>query len=69
MARSFVDLPSFADLEDRLRSAPDPERLARSFVACYWRARARPMTPKAIYRYPRGRRTDRIPLSPVLLAQ
>ncbi len=68
MARSFVDLPSFAALEDRLRSAPDPERLARNFVRCHAHARPRPMVPSAIYRYPRGRVTDRIPLSPAPLA-
>lgn len=45
----------------------DPERLAREYVAHHSRARPRPMKPRAIYRFPRGRQMDRVPMSPVLL--
>ncbi len=67
MASSFVDLPSFAALEAGLWSPIDTERLADNYVEHYARARARPMTSQTLYRYPRGRLTDQIPVAAALL--
>ena len=67
MVRSFAELPSFAALEAGLWSPVDTERLAENYAKHYARARARPMTPDTIYRYPRGRRADRIPVAAALV--
>ncbi len=67
MARSFAELPSFAALEAGLWGPLDTEGLAANYVRHYARARARPMKPNTIYRYPRGRRSDQIPVAAALL--
>ena len=67
MARSFAELPSFAALEVGLWAPLDTEGLAANYVRHYARARARPMRPNTIYRYPRGRLTDQIPVAAALL--
>lgn len=67
MVRSFAELPSFAALEAGLWAPVDTDRLAENYVRHYARARARPMKPDTIYRYPRGRLTDQIPVAAALL--
>lgn len=66
MVRSFAEVPSFAALEAGLWAPVDTERLAENYVRHYARARARPMNPDTIYRYPRGRLTDQIPVAAAL---
>ena len=61
----------FVDLEDRLYARPRTAEamvaaMAAEFVEANDRTRPRPMTVRTLYRYPRGRRTDAIPLSPAL---
>ncbi|MBV1861722.1 MAG: hypothetical protein KUG77_25100 [Nannocystaceae bacterium] len=67
MARSFAELPSFAALEAGLWSPVDTEVLAADYARSYARARVRPLKPDTIYRYPRGRLTDQIPVAAALV--
>lgn len=56
----------FVDLEAQLAARPSTARLAEAFVRANGRVRRRPMAISRIYRYPRGRTTDALPLSPAL---
>ena len=60
--------PAFAyiDLEDRISHAPSREALAQAYIRANRRAGRRPRPVKMIYRYPRGRVTDLVPLSAAL---
>lgn len=58
----------FVDLEDRLFGRPQTaQALAAAYVAANERARPRPMEVRTVYRYPRGRQTDAIPISAALM--
>lgn len=57
---------AFIDLEDRISRAPSRENLAEAYVRDAGRAGRRPRVVKTIYRYPRGRVIDLLPLSAAL---
>jgi len=57
---------SFIDLEDRITPGPSREALATAYVRANRRAGRRPRPVKTLYRYPRGRVIDLVPLSAAL---
>ena len=57
---------AFIDLEDRLTHGPSQEALASAYVRANRRAGRRPRPVKTLYRYPRGRVIDLVPLSAAL---
>ncbi|MEM6994507.1 MAG: hypothetical protein AAF721_28585 [Myxococcota bacterium] len=56
----------FVDLEARLSTPVCRRALAEAYAASAARIRRRPMRLNTRYRYPRGRATDTLPLSPAL---
>jgi hypothetical protein len=65
----MASLPTGAfSLLERWLDAPPPclEEMARAYVEAAHRTRPRPMPLPTRYRFPRGRRTDAVPISPAL---
>lgn len=63
------ELNTFVDLEARLRVRPSQAALAAAYARDAARVRSRPMVSQTVYRYPRGRASDNVPLAPVLLSR
>lgn len=60
-------LEALLELEERwLDSSPSLEQRAAAYAQTAARVRRRPPPAQMIYRYPRGRRTDAVPLATAL---